>query len=247
MGFWDATNDCIHYIDKVAAFGTNGTLVISASAGRYANTNYLLDDIRHGEGYGPVYSNRTDVDYSSYGSVVWSATNGLYAAGVPSSAIVFSNGTELCLESDASSNCVRNTTLPHPNGATNLAGYMCWGGHSSLGGDYPRDGTLVWGTNCAWWIIETLESSNGDRRGVGVAGTFQQWFSDEGFGAQTYTHYENTPVGAVTHTDEPLLTGMEDASVYFGLWASGKTFAICAWKSRRTPFFQAVGDPFVRR
>jgi hypothetical protein len=99
---------------------------------------------------------------------------------------------------------------------------MCWGGHSSLGVDYCRDGHLIWGTNSAWWIIETIESSNGDRSAVGVAGTFQQWFSDQGFGYTNYSHYENTPVGAVTHTDEPHISGINDAPTYFGLWASGK-------------------------
>jgi hypothetical protein len=34
---------------------------------------------------------------------------------------------------------------------------------------------------------------------------------------------------------------------YLGLWATGKNFAICAWNARITPYFQAVGDPFVTR
>jgi hypothetical protein len=60
-----------------------------------------------------------------------------------------------------------------------------------------------------------------------------------------------SPIGAVSHTDEPYTYGIEDSSVYFGLWASGKTLAICAWNSHNTstptPYFQVVGDPFVRR
>jgi len=80
-----------------------------------------------------------------------------------------------------------------------------------------------------------------------VAGTFQQWFSDEGFGGQTYMNYENTPVGAVSHTDEPGAGNVNIAGTYFGLWASGKRFATCAWTSRKTEHFQALGDPFVRR
>ena len=66
-------------------------------------------------------------------------------------------------------------------------------------------------------------------------------------GTNVYTNYENTPVGAITHTDEPRTVGIEDSSIYFGLWASGKTLAICAWNSRNTPYFQVVGDPFVKR
>ena len=73
---------------------------------------------------------------------------------------------------------------------------------------------------------------------------FLQWFSQHAFGG---TNYENTPVGAVTHTDEPTLGGLNDASSYFGLWAAGKNFAICAWNSRKTQYFQAVGDPLVKK
>jgi hypothetical protein len=98
------------------------------------------------------------------------------------------------------------------------------------------------GPRCAWWIIETVESFNGQRN-IGQ-GNSTQWFSSSGFGG---TSYEKTPIGAVSHTDEPGGQGVEDASSYFGLWASGKSFAIAAWNSRNTPFFQAVGDPFVRR
>jgi len=75
-------------------------------------------------------------------------------------------------------------------------------------------------------------------------GNFIQWFSSNAFGG---TNYSNTPVGAVTHVEEPFSPGVENSQIYFGLWAAGKNFAICAWNSRRTPYFQAVGDPFVRR
>ncbi len=76
---------------------------------------------------------------------------------------------------------------------------------------------------------------------------FTQWFSDLGFGWPSRTNYENTPVGAVSHTDDPRLEFINDGSTYFGLWAAGKSFAICAWQSRRIFFFQAVGDPFTKR
>ena len=128
---------------------------------------------------------------------------------------------------------------------TNLAGYMCWGGHSSFGHEYSRNGSNQWSGASSWWIIETIESSNGFR-GPGT-GNFTQWFSDLGFGWPSRTNYENTPVGAVSHTDEPGLDFINDGSIYFGLWAAGKSFAISAWQSRRTIFFQAVGDPFVKR
>ena len=67
------------------------------------------------------------------------------------------------------------------------------------------------------------------------------WFSANAFGG---ANYSNTPVGAVTYVDEPY-GSRTDAQLYFGLWEAGKNFGICAWNSRHTGSFQAVGDPFV--
>jgi alpha-tubulin suppressor-like RCC1 family protein len=238
MGFWDLTNDCIAYINKLATIGASnspGQLILSASAGGYGNTNYVLDDIRHGTGYtGPPI----DYDWTSSGWRVSDATNALLAAGVSPAAILFFDGLETL------SNGVSYDHI-HPTGMTNLAGHITWGSHSSLANDYARNGTNVWGGASGWWIIETFDSFNGWR--WPGQGNFTQFFSDIAFGGSTYTHYENTPVGAVTHTDDPDITGVEDAAHYFGLWASGKVFAICAWHARNSTCFQAVGDPLVRR
>jgi hypothetical protein len=232
MGFFDLTNDCIAYINKLQQFGSNyspGQLIVSASAVGYANTNYVLDDIRHGAGYPP------GEDFSSFGGIALSATNGLLPAGVPQSAILYFDGLE------TKTNGVEHN-LTHPTGFSNLAGYICWGGHSSLANEYPRNGEVIWGRNSSWWIIETVESFNGQR--ATGQGNFTQWFSQIAFGG---TNYENTPVGAVSHTDEPYPGGVNDSGNNFGLWASGKTFGISAWNSRRTANFQAAGDPFVRK
>jgi hypothetical protein len=235
MGLFDLTNDCIAYINKLEQFGTNfspGKLTISASGRDYWNTNFVLDDIRHGTGY--VRTNG-DLDYSDYGSVVWGVTNALLAAGVPQSAIFFYNGIETITNGVTSD-------LAHPTDLTNVAGYMCWGGHSSLGNEYPRNRKVLWHGSSSWWIIETTESFNG-QRSLGQ-GNFTQWFSASAFGG---TDHENTPVGAVSHTDEPTLPRLNNPQRYFGLWASGQSFAVCAWNSRRTEHFQAVGDPFVTK
>ena len=130
----------------------------------------------------------------------------------------------------------------HITNAVNVAGYMCWGGHSSLGNLYSINSQVNWSGDSGWWIIETIESFNGWR--ATGQGNFTQWFSPFAFGATNYSH---TAVGAVTHTDEPGLYAINDAQTYFGLWAAGKSFAICAWNSRRTERFQAVGDPFTKR
>ena len=125
----------------------------------------------------------------------------------------------------------------------NVAGYMCWGEHSALGQTYPTDGTVKWSGHSGGWIIETIESFNGTRGGCNQ-GNFIHWFSSNAFGG---TNYSNAPIGAVSHTEEPYLPGVANSATYFGLWAAGKNFAICAWNSRQTKWFQAVGDPFVTR
>jgi alpha-tubulin suppressor-like RCC1 family protein len=224
--------DCEAYVDKLANVGTNyspGKLIISASAGLYGNTNYVLDGIRHGHGYMPPE------DFSDYGVLVSKATNGLLANGVASSAILFSDGLETITNGIA-------YNLPHPTAATNLAGYTSWGDHSSLGGDYATNGLVHWSGNSRWWIIETFESFNGTR--ATGQGNFIKWLASNAFGG---TNYLNTPVGAVTHVEEPGLAGVSDSESYFGLWSAGKNFAISAWNSRKTPWFQAVGEPLVTR
>jgi hypothetical protein len=222
--------DCEAYIDKLAYFGTTyspGKLIISGSAGEYGNTNFVVDNVRYGAGY--------PIDFSKDGFYVSNATNGLLASGVSPQAIIYADGSETC-----STNGTFN--LPHITSATNVAGYICWGAHSSLGQTYAIDGTVNWTGSSRWWIIETVESFNGERAQWSPMGNFIQWLSGNAFGG---SNYSNTPVGAATHVEEPYLPGVNTSGTYFGLWAGGRSFAICAWNSRNTPHFQAVGDPLV--
>ena len=222
--------DCEAYVDKIASFGSNyspGQLVISASAGGYGNTNYVVDNVRNGSGHPD--------DFTGFGSVVASTTNGLLASGVSTAAILYSDGLEII-----SNSIVYN--LAHSTSKTNVAGYICWGAHSSLGSEYATNGTVQWHGNSSWWLIETVESWNGTHDAYSGQGNFTKWFSSNAFGGTNYSH---TPVGAVCHVFEPNLSGVNDAAIYFRLWASAKNFGVCAWTSRLTPYFQAVGDPFV--
>ena len=208
----NGTNDCIGYINKLASFGTNyspGKLVISASAGGYGNTNYIVDDA---EGY---------AGYSSY---VTNAVTGLLQNGISMAAIIYASRGQ-----------------SHISQATNVAGYISWGNNGGMGANYYTN--VFYYGNSGWYPIMTIESFNGQRCDPGQ-GTFLKWFSPNAFGG---TNYSNTPIGAVTHVLEPYLPGVNASYTYFGLWAAGKHFAICAWNSRRTEFFQAVGDPFVTK
>ena len=182
------TNACVGYINKLASMSTSNSparLIISASAGRYGNTNYVVDNVRHGASY--VFDN-----YSGYGYVLPPATNGLIANGALESAIIYADGLDE----------ITNTTFyngPHITNAVNLAGYISWGSHSALGNWFSGPGGVVWEGNSGWWIIETLESYNGQPR-EGQS-DYWMWFSSNAFGG---TGYSNTPVGAVTHVDEPV-------------------------------------------
>jgi hypothetical protein len=213
----NGTNDCIGYINKLAAFGTNGSLLISASAGGYGNTNYVVDDVNNLE-CGDL--------------LVPAATNGLIAAAVPSSSIEYLTG------------CETSGNLPHLTNAVNVAGYISWGFHSSLGSSYATNGTMRWSGDSGWWIIRTEESFNGQRAGGG--GNFLMWFSSDAFSG---TNYSNTPIGGPTYVFEPLAPAT-DNSILFNLWGSGKNLAICCWTARNPgtpPYLQVVGDPFVAR
>jgi len=157
---------------------------------------------------------------------VTNAITGLTQNGVPLSSIIYASRGQ-----------------PHITQTTNVAGYISWGVHSGFPPTYAIDGTVQFTGNSGWYPIETIESFNGQRYRTDQ-GTFVTWFSSNAFGG---TNYSNTPVGAVSHTDEPGESGVNDASTYFGLWAAGKDFAICAWASLGTSTFQAVGDPWVTK
>jgi alpha-tubulin suppressor-like RCC1 family protein len=227
------TNDCIAYINKLRDFGTNyspGQLFISASKGRYGNTNYVVDDVRHQAFDGSF--------------AVRNATNGLSSAGVSATNVFYRGDIEMCLATNASGDCINYNPEPHITNAVDVAAYICWGAHSTLENEYPINEAVKWSGNSSWWIIETIESLNGWRHPG--QGNFTQWFSPNAFGG---INYLNTPIGAVTHTDEPNLTGVNKSEIYFRLWASNRAFASCAWNSRSSinQRFQAVGDPFVTK
>jgi hypothetical protein len=91
----------------------------------------------------------------------------------------------------------------HLTGASNLAGYLCWGKHSSLWNDYPTNSAKVaWTGEKKWWLIQTIESYNGQRQSD--QGHVLQWFSPNAFGG---SNYSNTPIGAISSVDEPAFEG----------------------------------------
>ena len=221
------------YIDKLELIGTTYSPgKVTISAGGSANTNYVLDN----------------VSYEGFSSDLFlSTSNILFSCEVPPAAILYLAGIEPCTQNvtnivDGETNviCVAWDPRPHLTNAVDVAGYFSWGGHSSLGSQYATN-LVKWTGNSSWWVIETIESPNGQRYQTDY-GNFIQWFSASAFGGADYS---NTPVGAVMYVDEPWLPYINYAPTYFGLWAAGTSFGICAWQSRLTPYFAAVGDPLV--
>lgn len=214
--------DCFAYVNKLAAFGSNyapGHLYISASRGGYGNDRYIFDDTRTDQ-----------TTNNSYSNIAIGGYNGTLANGASSNSLSYSNFTPVNI---------------HITTGTNLAGFISWGGHGQIGfGSFYGGGGIRFYGSSGWWIIETVESFNGQWEYSGGMNRFHDWFVQTTAGG---TNFESTAVGSVSHTDEPGFFGVNDPFKFFGFWQAGKSFARCAWLSRNTPFFQATGDPFVKR
>lgn len=132
-------------------------------------------------------------------------------------------------------------TAPNAKRDRDVLGYETWGVHGGMPGTYPYDGTISFGGNSNWWLVKTIESYNGII--ASGQGNFEGFFNPRCAGG---FNYSRTPVGMACHTDEPRLNGIEGPQ-YLVNWEKGLLFSECAWSSRNTPFFMAVGDPLVAR
>jgi hypothetical protein len=204
--------DCLAYIDKLAYFGSNyspGQIIISASAGGYANTNWYFDGAPGYEELGT---------YAEQGVTNVDPTASITGSSEPISVNYIKQATNVAGYYNPGWWCDSN---PYMFDSTN--NYVSFFGHSG------------------WFIMATVDSYSG------VRDTFQagflSWFTTNSFAG---TNYSNTPVGGVTYVDEPTVGGEVDKAAYFGDWAAGKSFAICAWATQVMKL-QVVGDPFVKK
>jgi hypothetical protein len=130
---------------------------------------------------------------------------------------------------------------PHLAGGADVTGYESWGVNGGMSSTYPNDRSIFFTGKSNWYLVKTIESYNGI---VGSNhGNFEQWFVPTTAGGWQYSR---TPIGMACHTDEPSLGGVE-GSMYMCNWEAGLLFSECAWSSRRTKYFMAVGDPLVKR
>jgi hypothetical protein len=215
----DTEADCIGYIDKLAALGkliVPGTPLLSAAAKGYGNTDWYFDDANS------IYNTKLGMQ----------GLQGVSSNGVPTSAVHYAEHK-----------------ATHIYSATNVAGYYTGGNDSGLGIGYSLR-AVEQGANpvpqvqfhgaSGWYVMESIDSYDG--RGGLYGCSYGGWFSPNAFGG---SNYSNTPVGAVSTVDEPFLAGKNNTYIFFSLWQTGKNFAICAWNSENSPYFQAVGDPFL--
>ena len=219
------TNDCIAYINKLAFIGSNyspGHFILSASAGGYGNTHCYFDDTTWD------YKGDTFI-YPAVASVLSVNTN--------------ASITYLCVTLAPAVG-----TLPgHITNAPHVAGFASWGVHGYYGytnGGYATNGDIQFTGQSSWYIIETIESFNGQRSTF--QGNFLDWYASNAFDG---TNYSNTPVGAVSNVEEPGLEGVNNPAMYFGDRAAGRILAYCAWNSfpNVTQYLQVVGDPFTKK
>jgi len=133
-------------------------------------------------------------------------------------------------------------TANYTSTATNVAAYFTGGWDGGLGdSNMFVDGTVKFFGDIGWYIMTTIDSFNGQR--VTFQAGFLTWFASNAF---LGTNYSNTPVGATTTVQEPYEV-IPNPEIYYGDLAGGKSFAISAWAAQISPYFQAVGDPFVRK
>lgn len=132
----------------------------------------------------------------------------------------------------------------------NVRGYITWGANGrSRTVDYAINGELVFTGTSNWYPIMTVESFNGIRHAdawmVNTQGNYEDWYSADAFGGKDY---QNTPAGAVGHTHEPGLSGINSVK-YFTRWEQGWKFADVAWNTRlaSSGHFRATGDPYITR
>ncbi len=214
----NGTNDCVAYINKLAAFGTNGHVVISASAGGYGNSDYYFED-----------AGRLNV---GNGIDAWA---GVLAIGMP---------TNVAHYAGLSDPHWRQAT----NVAGFFTwGYNGGMGNQYVSVPNSPFSVRFYGDS-AWYLYQTGESFNGVRiNDSPIFPTehpiFLEWYSSVAFGG---ANYSRTPACGVTHVDEPGSPG-NVSSLLFALWAEGRRFGCCAWSSHKTVYFQAVGDPLIAR
>ena len=138
------------------------------------------------------------------------------------------------------------SSIPEPSGLALVAlGALLLGFRRRRNSRRSPNGTVVFSGTSSWYLMMTVESYKGQRDNPSTGqSNFLAWYSQLAFGG---SNYENTPIGAASHVEEPQRTGVNSPGTYFGYWEAGKILAACAWNSANTTNFQAVGDPFVRK
>lgn len=212
--------DAQAYIDKISSFYSGMStpnITISADENSQGGDTYYFDD-----------------------------TSRVYSSSKPGA-----EAREKVLEENAAANITYSgdsgDTSPTPDqtvhiaSASNVTGYQTWGYNGGQGGSYANSGAVSFSGQSSWYIIETIESWNGRRNTP--QGNVCDWFAANAFDGAAYS---NTPVMAVSHVEEPFLSGVNDG-YFFSLWEKGLLGIEAAWSSYNTNKIQVIGDPLIKK
>ena len=175
MNGFGNTSNCIGYLNKLVQYGTN-----------YSLGKIVISASTGGYGNTNYILDNVRSVYPDHSYVISNGISPMLHSGISLSAISYLDGFE------------NGSRIPSLTNAVNVAGYMSWGGYNFWDGRYPTNGMVQWSGNSGWWLVATIESFNG--QWTPGQGNFVLWYSPNAFGG---TNYSNTPIGAVSHTDEP--------------------------------------------
>jgi hypothetical protein len=229
MGSSDAT---LAYIDKLATTSSkmaHPNIVLSGTDAGIAGNTYDFEDIRLNQ-------------FSD--AVAINSKNSVLSVN-PNASVIYHDDR---IGANWINPSAKDLYTSDVNNVSNILGYMTWGSNGGRGGCYAFHDSdpncshgleMNFSGKSSWYIITSLDSFNG--AWDTYQGSYRTWFFPNAFGG---ANYQNTPVGAVTTVDEPLLSG-KNSPEFFSCWEQGRLFVDCAWISRNSSTMMAVGDPWV--
>jgi len=214
------TNDCIGYIKKLVGMASNnppGTLIISATAAHYGNTNWYFDDTIAGITNAAPNTN----------ALGYNAEQGVLAAN-PSASVFYSYNTVIT------------------NG-TSVAGYYSRGANDNyFTKTYPTDGKIVFSGASQWYLIETDESYNGLRissRGNFLGWYASNAFGGSTYSGTPIGAVCHVAEPGSALNNPFLYFGLWARDKTFACCAWNSFYGYGTGR----PYLQVVGDPFVTR
>jgi len=228
---FNLTNDCTHYIDKLASVGASNSLncvVLSADKAGSVRDTYVLDNVINES---TLYNHKQ----------ISQSRQSLLNIGTISTSILYRS-------SNPGSDSAVTTAM-------NIYSYVSWGGYNFTGNrsNWATLPSVTYTGDSYWYAFEALESVNGQWIPQLSQQSYLKWFSQYAFGGTTWNR---TPITATSTVYEPTPYGVAQPETWLPLWATGHTASTSFWLSKplkriapavNENYFQVTGDPIVRR